>query len=329
MGREEKMSIKIDAAYLYDINDLLKNTTFLLTGGSVVSSEIQELGVRRKCILETEVVNESAIDVSNSVVEVFTGVFEAVSNEAVIFSNDEINLRVVINNLDAGVLYHYKLLAEIQTPEVAKKSPEVVSESAIRESEILSLRFVFCSSDFELNRVDELSYVYDSYNELGFFATDIDKLNKFFNESDMNIGNDLIEEFTTTELAGSIFDEGLGILCWGGTPWTYFVRSENDFTIYGDDSGYEGNYYLREDIIELSIIPGQALRNWSHCNSITWPKLKIFGDGKYVSAKVLVKNELVTPEREKLGFFSPIPTYLLIRHNDSSSVSPLLYSKIL
>ena len=120
------MSLKIDAAYLYDINDLLNSTAFLPTGGSVVSSEIKELGVRRKCILETEVVNESALDVSNSVIEVCSGVFHAVSNEAVIFSNDEINLRVVINNLEAGVLYHYKLLAEIQTPEVAKKSPEVV-----------------------------------------------------------------------------------------------------------------------------------------------------------------------------------------------------------
>ena len=80
------MSLKIDAAYLYDINDLLNSTAFLPTGGSVVSSEIKELGVRRKCILETEVVNESALDVSNSVIEVCSGVFHAVSNEAVIFS---------------------------------------------------------------------------------------------------------------------------------------------------------------------------------------------------------------------------------------------------
>ncbi|MCE9852790.1 hypothetical protein [Shewanella chilikensis] len=322
------MSQKIDARYLYDTDNFLKGTKHLLTDESIVSGKLSDLGVRRKCFFQSELINEPTLNVGMSVVEIFSGEFVAGSEEVVVFENKEVDLRVLINDLNCGAKYYYKVLAEIQTPEQIKGSQVLDSDFAVLESEVLNVRFVFCSFEFALNRTEELSWVYDSFSELGFFATDLDMLDDYFSKLDSKVGNDLIEEFTTTELAGDIFKEGLGILCWGGTPWIYFVRSEDNCSIYGESTGYEGNYFLREDIKELSVIPGEALRDWSLCRCRKWPKLKVYGEGRGLSVKLLIKNELTSTIRENTGIFSPILSYVLVRHNGDSNSNPLLYSRV-
>lgn len=87
------------------------------------------------------------------------------------------------------------------------------------------LHFYIVISDCELTDVIKPKdyEVYDSLSRLGFVIVDIEKFDNFI--SSRAQGNDLIDLFTTTELANEIFDEGMMILCWGSYPWLYYINS--------------------------------------------------------------------------------------------------------
>ncbi len=57
---------------------------------------------------------------------------------------------------------------------------------------------------------------------MGFVMIDINYFDSFLSKRERVVSNDLIEEFTTTELANELFDEGLMIICWGMVPWVYY-----------------------------------------------------------------------------------------------------------
>lgn len=111
---------------------------------------------------------------------------------------------------------------------------------------------------------------YESYGELGFLVTDIERMSKFIKESTKVIDNDLFKEFTTTALASELFDNGIMMLCWGMTPWPYFITSEDTNKMRlplpkGHKTSYIGQYKFSSEIQEASIIPGNALSDWALC----------------------------------------------------------------
>ncbi|MEB8480808.1 hypothetical protein P2G56_20610 [Cronobacter malonaticus] len=164
---------------------------------------------------------------------------------------------------------------------------------------------------------------FSGLSELGFMLTDINLLESFLKDKSHN--NDLIEEFTTTELANEIFNEGLMVLSWGNTPWVYYILSCHESNMQSPFIGYEtpynGKYYLKEAIKEVSVIPGHALRNWDELIKNEWPKIKINGKGDLLSLKLYVKNALSQHDTNY-----PIPTFLIVREEKTPVTEPLLES---
>lgn len=182
--------------------------------------------------------------------------------------------------------------------------------------------------------------VYGSYGQYGFLLADIDKMDAFLIKK--NISNNLINEFTTTELATELFESGLMVLCWGMVPWQYFIVSDNDVTnkisIYkGRKTLYSGTYKISPKISEVSVIDGNDLINWDKCRKSPRPKLNILGEGGFLSVELYVIDAIIkegfNPFHISLtdgGSSSiPIPLFSVRRtDNNDSIIEPLLESNI-
>ncbi|EMH4164459.1 hypothetical protein RJ498_003782 [Pluralibacter gergoviae] len=166
--------------------------------------------------------------------------------------------------------------------------------------------------------------IFDSYSALGFVIVDINEFDRYVS---INAGsNDLINEFTTTELANDLFEEGLMVLSWGNTPWVYYINSLEDNDIdasMGESKSYCGTYKLKR-ILEHKylVIPGNELRDWKLCKKKKWPELEIEGKGEYVEIRLYV-NKAYTQSDEDY----PIPTFHISRM-EHGEVNPLLQSSI-
>ncbi len=216
----------------------------------------------------------------------------------------------------------------LDTPIIAQNIHDSEKQILIKNSQILNVFFVFSeSNNSSVNFIDNHS-IFESYGELGFLICDLNSINSFIKNHDSKIGNDLIEEFTTTELAGELFDNGLIMLCWGITPWVYYINSEgknsNSQTLpMGEKTRLTGSYKLSEDISKFSIIPGNALRDWSSCMNNDWPEIIIEGDGGIALLELYILNAL--SENGSI----PIPTFFIQRSSDPSiKLEPLLHANI-
>lgn len=161
------------------------------------------------------------------------------------------------------------------------------------------------------------------FSELGFVLADIDLLSQFL--IGKNYNNDLIEEFTTSELANEIFDNGLMILEWGNTPWVYYILPSQNMDalshFVGNKTSYNGKYYLKKEINHLSVIPGHALRDWNKASGVNWPKILIEGIGESVSLDLYVRYALSQSDSNY-----PIPTFVITRQENVPVTEPLLES---
>ncbi len=184
-------------------------------------------------------------------------------------------------------------------------------------SEILFIHLIFCKEEKNLPHPLVNSFLYESYDQLGFLGVDEDLFNSFIAKKLGHGRHDLLNNFTTTELANELFQAGLMILCWGITPWVYMVNSigQNE-----EDSSFpvglpvcqSGSYVFLEEIEEISVIPGVALREWDTNAQGAWPKMKLNGVGRVVKVDLCVAKA-INPYDTSMPDYLPMPFFNLSR----------------
>ncbi|MDI3440015.1 hypothetical protein QLG07_11140 [Erwinia sp. V90_4] len=239
----------------------------------------------------------------------------------------------IINNfLDESILLNNGsnktplICSAVDIPYVATGVVPETKKDLVEMSKVLNL-YVIYSDDSRSKKVGKQHrQVFDAYGTLGFAIVDIEMFDRYVSMKDAS--NDLVEEFTTTELANELFDEGLMILSWGHTPWVYYINSASDLdtvALLGEYTNYSGFYKFKNEFKQVSVIPGNELRDWSSCKDKKWPVIDIDGQGEYVSIKLYVKNAVSQSDSDY-----PIPTFKIERVcNEGDTVSPLLQSNIL
>lgn len=220
------------------------------------------------------------------------------------------------------------IISILDTPLIAKS--EVKNDKAMLLDQVKINRFYILVCDESLNTITSVpnKRFLESYSEMGFMIVDINAFDSFLKTRNTTISNNLIEEFTTTELANELFDEGLMILCWGNTPWVYYMSSINDDSsqrlTLGMKTAYTGTYKLKESIKSLSVIPGNLLTDWNSCKEKDWPKLSIEGVGGYVTIELYVNLAMSQSDSDY-----PIPTFNISRIKQQClQTEPLLSSSI-
>jgi len=217
------------------------------------------------------------------------------------------------------------VFSSIDVPYVAKGPIPESKIDYVEFSKILNLYFIIIERNSILTGCNKMQ-VFDAYGALGFAIIDIDEFDAFVSQKSSS--NDLIEEFTTTEIANELFDKGLMILSWGHTPWVYYINSSNlkDIVVLmGEYTGYYGFYNFRNLQKKYSVIPGNELRNWNDCKNKDWPLIEINGIGDYVLMKLYIKKAVSQSDSDY-----PIPTFHLERFDKKiHDIEPLLQSNIL
>ena len=214
------------------------------------------------------------------------------------------------------------IFTAVDIPYVARHNVPESKIDLVEMAKIINIYVVFYHDSCMKLRKKNYQ-VFDSYSALGFVILDIDEFDRFI--SNNTESNDLISEFTTTELANDIFEKGLMILSWGNTPWVYYINSMNEYDInplIGNDKGYYGTYKLKKSTKQYSVIPGHELKDWMACKQKKWPIIEINGEGEYVQIKLHVKNAYSQSDEDY-----PIPTFHITRL-DSDVINPLLQSNI-
>ncbi|MCX0497620.1 hypothetical protein [Erwinia billingiae] len=222
------------------------------------------------------------------------------------------------------------IFSSTDIPYVAKGHIPESKRDYVEIAKIFNLYVVISDEkNSSANKIDTIKnsvQVFDAYGALGFVIVDIDAFDGFISAKAKS--NDLVEEFTTTEIASEIFDEGLMILSWGHTPWVYYINSskhEDLELLIGEYAGYRGVYKFREGVGKYSIIPGNELQDWNACKKKIWPSIEINGIGGYVCLKLYVKNAFSQSDSDY-----PVPTFYLKRFgNVPGEIEPLLQTDIL
>lgn len=153
--------------------------------------------------------------------------------------------------------------------------------------EIITIYFYF--SETKVNEKSD-SFVFDkyfgSYDYLGFCLVDLPKMKEIIIRKYGNRKLDLIDEFSNTELIDELFEQGIIIITWGIHPYSYPIYSTEDRVsiraLLGREFCQEGRFRINEDIKELSLIPGYALRNWPELTQNEWTKISLYGKGEIV-----------------------------------------------
>lgn len=310
---------KIEIQTSKEVFDISSHLNYTFKGKVVISIEAVESGnlsFLEKYVDSFEPILESEIITTKPFSVTING---AIGEEVVFGDQQELNDPV------------YKIGAYLYE-DVPHTGEEVTSSSKkelLERASILNIHLVFKKADDKslrpFKKENDLVRYCGGLSELGFMLADIELLKKFLENKEFN--NDLIEEFTTTELANDIFNEGLMVLSWGNTPWVYYIlsccESNMQSPFIGDETPYNGKYYLKEDIKEVSVIPGHALRNWEELTKVNWPKITIKGKGDFISLKLYVKSALSQSDSNY-----PIPTFTITREDKDPVSEPLLESYI-
>ncbi len=162
--------------------------------------------------------------------------------------------------------------------------------------------------------------VYGGLGHLGFFMTDLNVFSEFIKKEIGSQPVNLVELFSSTELVDKCFEEGILIITWGIKPWHYYIFADNASLDFDNEEIVSGVYKLKNDIKELSVIPGNELINWPSCLKQEWPQIYLEGIGEKVSLSLHTRYG-------KLGN-ELIPAYILQRKSEEvkSTVPILNYS---
>lgn len=119
--------------------------------------------------------------------------------------------------------------------------------------------------------------IYTALSEKGFILGDI----TLIKEGIHNQFN-LLEAFTTTELANELFQEGLMILSWGMTPYQYFISFSKDLPEFIIDDKYKrkfnGKYKIKKEISSLSLVKGELINDFKFVKNDDKHQLKIISN---------------------------------------------------
>lgn len=184
-------------------------------------------------------------------------------------------------------------------------------------SEILFIHLIFCKEEKTTPQLRANSFVYESYDQLGFLGVDENLFNSFIVKKLGHGKHDLLNSFTTTEIANELFQAGLMILCWGITPWVYMVNSirqgeEGSSFPVGLPVCQSGSYVFLEEIEEISVIPGVALRDWDTNVQRAWPRIRLNGVGRVVKVDLCVAKA-INPYDTSVPDCLPMPFFNLNR----------------
>lgn len=153
--------------------------------------------------------------------------------------------------------------------------------------EIITIYFYFSETELNENRAYPKSEKYfDSYDNLGLFLVDLPKMEEIITRKYGNRKLDLVDEFSNTELIDELFNQEIIMITWGIHPYSYPIYSPEDANairpLLGRKFKQEGRFLIKEDINELSLIPGYELRRWPDFTQKEWPKIALHGKGKIV-----------------------------------------------
>lgn len=199
-------------------------------------------------------------------------------------------------------------------PLIGRRAHSEEQEKILQRSSLLIVYLIFCDKQHTELCALRNSYIFESYNHLGFVVVEKKSFNDFV-VSRLGGGiHNLVDAFTSTELAGELFDAGLMILCWGITPWTYMITScaeggREQFFPRDVSPICSGKYVFSKSIRDVSVIPGVALLNWDTNREDDWPSLIIEGYGGVVELDLYV----VKTVDEETGEFFPIPYFNIMR----------------
>ena len=151
--------------------------------------------------------------------------------------------------------------------------------------EIITIYFYFSEMKLNENLVYSISDKYfDSYDYLGFILVDLAKMEEIITRKYGNRKLDLIDEFSNTELIDELFSQEIIMITWGIHPYSYPIYSSENVDsirpLLGREYKQEGRFYIKEDIRELSLIPGYELRKWPEFTQKEWTKISLNGKGK-------------------------------------------------
>jgi hypothetical protein len=167
--------------------------------------------------------------------------------------------------------------------------------------------------------------VYDGADRLGFFLADLEKMDEYIKSNCPADVVDLQKAFCETEIANELFAAGLLVLVWGMTPWHYYIYGLSDpadmrLVPSAMDPQLQGGYRIRNDIRELSVVPGEQLLNWPLCLQAKWPKINLGGEGEAVEINVHLRG--FDPIHGELG--PPLAVITAHRNNVDPIIEPLL-----
>lgn len=231
---------------------------------------------------------------------------------------DSAPLAAGVYNLDLAVYLDRPLEALGEVPDNIKP--------LLQYSEIINVTAVLS----EFGKVQAITEyypgpVYDGAARLGFFLADVDKMDAFIKQVSVGEIVDLQKEFCETEIANYLFEAGLLILVWGMTPWHYYIHGlagweDVDLVPNVPVPQFNGKYRVREDIQELSVVPGEQLLNWPLCRTQEWPKIALPGSGESVSLEVHLRGFDPIP-----GEFGPLLSVITVqRTGGEPEIAPLL-----
>lgn len=207
------------------------------------------------------------------------------------------------------------IISFLNTPLIGKdRELNEEKRRLIQFSELLVVYVVFCKSKGMDLIATKNSYIYESYNHLGFIVTERNMFNEFIIKKLGRGRHNLINKFTMTEIADELFKSGLMVLCWGITPWVYMITSQAKdesvmFFPQNSQPACSGEYIFLESIKDVSVIPGPELLDWDTDHEGRWPTLAIEGVGNVVQLDLYVVKTVNPVD----GSFIPVPYFNLTK----------------
>lgn len=298
--------------------------------GQVNLLDFVPAGFKGKVVFHIEQV-ESRKDSLISLKSKYEVVFQTTFHDDVVFKIKTTN-RKINNYYDESYITDYSvndnlyIMSAVDIPYIAEKWYPADKKDYVERAKILNVFIVFASNNVDDTVVNHHRQVFDAYGRLGFVIVDISKFDEYVSAKSKTA--DLIHEFTTTELANDLFDQGLMLLSWGHTPWVYYLNSEKYERVsclLGDDINFSGVYKFLNVAERYSVIPGNELADWNACKNKQWPMIEINGEGEYVSIRLFIKKAFSQTDNDY-----PIPTFHLQRTvNIDGDPKPLLETNII
>ena len=219
----------------------------------------------------------------------------------------DVSYTKIKNQLSGEYHVHLRLFKKIPlSPQfISHEAPPPLTDYELKVPTItLHILLVLKDYDIEKNKLLTQTSVYGGFGHLGFFMTDLKVFSEFIRREVGEQQVNLVELFTSTELVDKCFEAGILIITWGIKPWHYYIATDNRLFNFNSKKVISGTYKLRNDIKELSIIPGSELIKWPECLKKEWPTVQLKGEGERIDFSLYLEHAIGN---------EIIPTYIISR----------------